>query len=71
MEFTIREMREEDKQGKAIVHYESWMETYTPLSVDNYLEDLDRHQFIKKSLFGIFRILQNYTVCFHQDLKKK
>jgi ribosomal protein S18 acetylase RimI-like enzyme len=49
MEFTIREMREEDKQGKAIVHYESWMETYAPLSVDNYLEDLDRHQFIKKS----------------------
>ncbi|MDU9418350.1 N-acetyltransferase [Staphylococcus lloydii] len=49
MEFTIREMREEDKHGKAIVHYESWMETYTPLSVDNYLENLDKHHFIKES----------------------
>ena len=49
MEFTIREMREEDKHGKAIVHYESWMETYTPLSVNNYLENLDKHHFIKES----------------------
>lgn len=49
MEFTIREMREEDKHGKAIVHYESWLATYTHLSVDNYLETLDKQHFINQS----------------------
>ncbi|RIP37308.1 GNAT family N-acetyltransferase [Staphylococcus gallinarum] len=49
MEFTIRPLTETDKQGKAIVHYESWIETYNDISVNDYLENLDKEQFIKKS----------------------
>lgn len=49
MEFTIRPLTETDKRGKAIVHYESWLETYNHLSKNNYLENLDKEQFIKQS----------------------
>lgn len=49
MEFTIRALTEADKYGKALVHYESWLETYDHLSKNNYLENLDKAQFIRKS----------------------
>ncbi|OIJ31010.1 GNAT family N-acetyltransferase [Staphylococcus sp. LCT-H4] len=49
MEFTIRELTEKDKHSKAIVHYESWLETYNHISVNDYLKNLDKEQFIKKS----------------------
>ncbi|HLR19316.1 MAG TPA: GNAT family N-acetyltransferase [Staphylococcus sp.] len=49
MEFTIRALSEEDKHGKAIVHYESWLETYHQIAKNDYLENLDKDKFIKKS----------------------
>lgn len=49
MEFTIRALTEEDRHSKANVHYESWLSTYNHISVNDYLENLDKAQFIKKS----------------------
>ena len=49
MEFTIRALEESDKQSKALVHYQSWIETYEDIAVNNYLENLNKDQFIKKS----------------------
>lgn len=49
MEFTIRALSEEDKHGKAIVHYESWLETYDDIAKNDYLEKLDKEKFIKQS----------------------
>jgi len=49
MEFTIRPLTEEDRQGKARVHYESWLKTYNHIAVNDYLENLDKAQFIQKS----------------------
>ncbi|MGS5800566.1 hypothetical protein ACVENB_01955 [Staphylococcus aureus] len=48
MEFTIRALTEEDRHSKANVHYESWLSTYNHISVNDYLENLDKAQFIKK-----------------------
>ena len=49
MEFTIRALSEKDKHGKAMVHYESWLETYNDIAKNDYLENLDKEQFIKQS----------------------
>ena len=49
MEFTIRALEESDKQSKVLVHYQSWIETYEDIAVNNYLENLNKDQFIKKS----------------------
>ncbi|SCS83053.1 GNAT family N-acetyltransferase [Staphylococcus caeli] len=49
MEFTIRPLTEEDRQGKARVHYKSWLKTYNHIAVNDYLENLDKAQFIQKS----------------------
>ncbi|PHK49573.1 GNAT family N-acetyltransferase [Staphylococcus edaphicus] len=49
MEFTIRALTEEDRHGKANVHYESWLSTYNHISVNDFLENLNKAQFIEKS----------------------
>ncbi|MDO5659689.1 MAG: GNAT family N-acetyltransferase [Staphylococcus xylosus] len=57
MDFTIRALTEEDRHGKATVHDESWIKTYNHISENDYLENLDKEQFIKKSSIHDFPTL--------------
>ena len=47
--YVIRKCTSDDAEGRGVVHYQSWQETYRGLMPDEFLDELDQKKLIQRA----------------------